>query len=148
MAFEANATKFSRYITEVYGEGKLDLIDELCAPDCTLRGPHLPTVLRGTAAMKRGAAGFRALFPDMQVTVEDVVAGEDHVVVRWTIHATHRGGPLFGLPATGQEGRFTNAVIALFHLADGKIVDYWDHPDLLSMFRQLGAPPTFTPPTS
>jgi steroid delta-isomerase-like uncharacterized protein len=133
---EENATKFVRYFTEVLGAGKLDLIDELFAGDCVVRGPHIAQPIQGTAALKHAVTGFRTRYADMAVTIDDVVAGEDHVVARWTLHGAYEGGPLSDFPEL-RPGTFTVPVVGLFRLGAGKVTDYWDHPDLLNRWRQV-----------
>jgi predicted ester cyclase len=74
----------------------------------------------------------------MRVTIEDLVAEGDTVVVRDTTRATHRGA-FAGIPPTGKEVRV--ARIALFRLADGRIAEHWGQVDMLGLLQQLGAVP-------
>jgi predicted ester cyclase len=144
MSSEENAALFPRYFTEVLGEGKMGLIDDLFAEGCVVRGPHIRQPPHGTAELRQAVIGFRRAFPRMEIAIDDVVAGEDHVVVRWTHRGFHDGGPLFGMPPTGKPADFAVSVVGIFRLVGGKAVDYWDQPDLLGLLRQVGALPAPT----
>ena len=77
-----------------------------------------------------------APFPDLHRTIDDLVAEGDKVVVRQTIRGTHRGEYL-GVPPTGKPVTFT--AVAIFRLADGRIVESWILRDDLSILQQLSA---------
>jgi predicted ester cyclase len=62
---------------------------------------------------------FRAAFPDMRYTVEDMVAEGDKVVDRISWQATHQG-EMMGIPPTGNTVRVT--AIHMSRIAEGKIV--------------------------
>ncbi len=81
---------------------------------------------------------FRAAFPDMRLTVEDMIAEGDRVVDRITWQATHQG-ELMGVSPSGNSVRVTEMHIS--RIAEGKIVERWGQPDMLGMMRQLGVIP-------
>ena len=62
--------------------------------------------LRGPELLKRNAGMYRAAFPDVRISVDDVIAGGDKVVLRWHSEGTHRG-ELAGLAPTGAHGSVT-----------------------------------------
>ncbi len=86
--------------------------------------------------MRIGVAELRAAFPDLWVSVEDVVAAGDRVVHRFTLVGTQTG-PFLGLPPTGRPVRATG--IALDRVADGKLAERWVVLDAIGLLRQLGA---------
>ena len=63
---------------EAWNQGKIEVIDELCALDYTGVGPYGEE--HGPDAVKRGIANRRSAFPDIHVTIEDVISAEDKVV--------------------------------------------------------------------
>jgi predicted ester cyclase len=77
-------------------------------------------------------------FPDLQTTVEDLVAEGEKVVGRWAGRATH-SGPFMNIPPTGKQ--VTVAGIAIVRLEGGKIVEEWVNFDALGMMQQLGVIP-------
>ena len=80
---------------------------------------------------------FRGIFPDMQITNEDILIDGNRAAVRSTIRATHEGN-LFGiLPATGRPVEFM--AIDIHRIEDGQIVETHHIEDFLSVLFQLGA---------
>jgi steroid delta-isomerase-like uncharacterized protein len=74
--------------------------------------------------------------PDLSVSVEDVIAEGDRVVIRDTIRGTHRG-PFAGLPPTGRA--VTVPRIGIFRILDGQIKEYWGLFDMFGVMQQLRA---------
>ena len=86
MTPEENKAVARRFFEEVWNKQKLEVVDEVFAATVLLNGQPVP---RDT--IKQLVAARRAVFPDIQVTVEDQVAEEDKVSTRRTWQATHRG---------------------------------------------------------
>jgi predicted ester cyclase len=76
-------------------------------------------------------------FPDMHVTIDDMVAEGDKVAVRTTWTGTHKG-EIMGIPPTNKKVTFSLIVIDRF--AGGKIVEDHGQYDALGLMRQLGVP--------
>lgn len=74
-------------------------------------------------------------FPDIHVTVEDLIAEGDKIVARQTVTGTN-SGEYRGMPPTGTSVTYNEIFIARF--ADGRITDFWGVVDLYSQLRQLG----------
>jgi predicted ester cyclase len=74
-------------------------------------------------------------FPGFQVYIQDMIAEGDKVAVRFRSTGSHEGN-LMGIEPTHLYSE--NTGMALFQLADEKIVDYWMELDRLNMFQQLG----------
>ena len=74
----------------------------------------------------------RAAFPDVRITVHDVIAAEDKVVLRWHSEGTHRG-ELAGLAPTGARGSVSG--ISIDRWKDGKVVESWSQWDNLGLAR-------------
>ncbi len=82
---------------------------------------------------------YKTAFPDLNATVEDVIAEGDKVVTRWTIRGTHQGEiEEFG-PPTGKQVEIKG--ITIHRIEGGKIVEEWQAYDNLSAMRQLGLVP-------
>jgi steroid delta-isomerase-like uncharacterized protein len=78
---------------------------------------------------------YFAAFPDINVTVEDVIAEGDKAVTRWTIRGTHRG-ELMGIAPTDKPIELKG--ITIHRIEGGKIVEEWERYDNLGMMQQLG----------
>jgi steroid delta-isomerase-like uncharacterized protein len=137
MSTELNTAIVKRFIEEVWNQGRLDLIDQFFDPNYVNHNPS-PGQEQGTAALKQFVAGLRAAAPDLHYTIDDLIAVDDKVVMRWTARGTHLG-ELMGIPATGREVTVTAIVIDQF--SNGRIVEHWAGRDDLGMMQQLGVIP-------
>jgi steroid delta-isomerase-like uncharacterized protein len=88
------------------------------------------------AAARRWVAPFREAFPDVTMTVVDLVAEDDKVAARFTCSATQQG-EWQGKPASG--ARFDGVdEVYFFAFQDGRITRAWGLEDNLDRMRQLG----------
>jgi steroid delta-isomerase-like uncharacterized protein len=135
---EQNKTLVKRWFEEVWNQGRSEAIDELFAADGIAHGlsEDDENPLRGPAGFKIFHAKFRDAFPGMVVTVEDMVAEADKVAARCSVRGKHTGDAL-GFAATHSDMEIGG--ISIVRIADGKIVEGWNHFDFLKMYRQLGA---------
>jgi steroid delta-isomerase-like uncharacterized protein len=131
-----NERLIRRYFEEVWNQGRLEILDELLAPDYVNHTPSTPNPPRGPAGLKPIVAAIRAGFPDLRYEIEDVIATEDRVVARVVMSGMHRGD-LFGLAPTGRRVRVNQ--INIERVSNGQIVEHWRVTDELSQMRQLGA---------
>ncbi|MFP3882312.1 MAG: ester cyclase [Actinomycetota bacterium] len=133
MSAEANGQLLTRYVQEVWDKGDLDALERFLSPGFKRHvSPTLPPLDR-SGQIKR-LRGFRSAFPDITLTVEDVVAGDDRVAFRSTIRGTHRG--LFaGRAAT--EKQITVGLVDIVRIEGGLFVEQWGGPDMSDLFRQL-----------
>jgi steroid delta-isomerase-like uncharacterized protein len=94
---------------------------------------------QASRGVKQVIAAYRAAFPDVHITIEDLVSEGDKVAERWTMRGTHKG-EFAGIPATGKQVTSTGLVIV--RIADGKVAEIWGASDQLGLMRQLGAIPS------
>lgn len=135
---EQNKSVERRLLEEVYGQGKLEVIDELVASDFVGHGTAADGGDQGRDAYKQSVVEMRGAFPDLQLTVEDQIAEGDKVVTRWRARETH-AGTFQGVPPTGKLGEISGTIID--RLADGKVVECWSNTDDLGLLQQLGVVP-------
>jgi predicted ester cyclase len=90
---------------------------------------------RGVAGFARVIEGLRRGTPDVQFTLEDVLADGARVAVRWTWHGTHQG-LVAGVAPTGK--RLESTAILIYELRNGKIVQAWLESDRLGFLQRLG----------
>jgi steroid delta-isomerase-like uncharacterized protein len=140
MSTEDNKALVRRLIDEVWNQGNLALFDELYTPDFIFHDPGLPQV-RTREEDKQWIAGILNAFPDFHITIEDLIAEGDQVVVRLTALGTNTGelGTPAPHPATGKHVTITGNVIA--RVANGQFVEIWHQVDWLGLFQQLGVIP-------
>jgi steroid delta-isomerase-like uncharacterized protein len=115
-------------------------IDELVALDAVVRTP-LPIDATGPEVLKVVFARLLRAFPDLHVTIEDLIPGGDRVVSRNTVTGTHLGDYM-GHPGTSRPVTYDE--IFIFRFADGRIAETWGVVDVLAQMRQLGLIPEIT----
>jgi len=103
-------------IVEIWNLGKVELIDQLYAPNYVDRTPQ---------------AGFAP-------TLDESIYTGDKLVHRVTAYGTMTG-EFNGMPATGKSATWTE--IHIGRVVDGRIVEHWGVADQLSMLVQLGVIP-------
>jgi predicted ester cyclase len=120
---EHNKATVRRLIEEVLNGGRLEVIDELYAPELA-------------PAARRWITPFRASFPDVRMEVVELIGEGDKVVGRFTCSATHLGTWLGHAP-TGRRFERVDEV-SIFRLRDGRIIHMWSLEDTLGRLEQLG----------
>ena len=123
---------------EVFGQGKLESVDELVAPDYVSHAPGDPELSRGPEDIKQIVRAYHSAFPDINFTVEKQVAEGDMVVTRWIVRGTHRG-EFMGIPPSGR--RIEVSGMSMDRISGGRIVENWNNWEALEMMRQIGAIP-------
>jgi predicted ester cyclase len=76
----------------------------------------------GLAGAEYVVSTMHGAHPDLRFTIDDLIAEDDRVTIRWTLHGTNTG-PMLGRPPTGQPVEL--AAIVIFRIADGKIAERW-----------------------
>lgn len=130
----SNKNAVRGFIEEFYGKHDRSAYDRYHSPRLVDHSTP-PGVEHGFEGAKRVAQGSLDAFPDMSVTIEDMVAEGDKVVVR----ATYSGTQLVeytGTPSSGR--RFAMQAIDIVRVEDGMIVERWGVDDTITMLRQLG----------
>jgi steroid delta-isomerase-like uncharacterized protein len=135
-AAERNVALGRRVFAEIYGGGKLELVDQLYADDFV---DDSPGGGKGRDLIKAAIAEFRKACPDLRIEIEDVFATQNKVVIRYIGHGTQTGA--YGeIPASGKTVKVRG--ITVFLIERGKIKTEWTEYDRLGMLRQLGVIPS------
>jgi steroid delta-isomerase-like uncharacterized protein len=125
-----------KVFVEIYGRGKLDLIDQIYADDFV---DDSPGGGKGRELIKEAVAEFHQACPDLRMEIEDVFATQDRVVIRYIGRGTQTGA--FGnIPPTGKAIAVRG--ITVFLIENGKIKTEWTEYDRLGMLRQVGVVPS------
>ena len=114
-----------------------ETIDEVVEPDVLIRTP-LPIQATGAELLKEVFARLHRAFPDLHVTIEDLIAEGDKVVSRNTVTGTHQG-EYMGTPSTGKSVTYNEIFIVRF--VNGRFAETWGVVDVLSQMKQLGVIP-------
>jgi steroid delta-isomerase-like uncharacterized protein len=135
---ETNKTVVRRLFEEVWNKGNLLVTDELFAPNYVHHDSSTPDVGRGPESEKKRATLYRTAFPDLRLTIEDIIAEGETVMARWSCRGTHKGD-LSGIAPTGKQ--FTISGISIARIANGKMAEGWINWDALGLMQQLGVVP-------
>lgn len=109
-------------------------IDEFIVPDVQI-GTPLPVAASGAAAFKEVWRILLRTYPDIHLTVEDLIAEGDKVVGRTVVTGTQQG-EFMGVAPTGK--RVTYNEIFILRMTDGRIIEVWGVVDIFAQMRQIG----------
>ena len=130
MSTEQNKALVRRFITEVFEQGRMDAVDELCADDFIGHTWGNADKAGLKAAMDRVAKALA----DAHFAIDDMIAEDDRVAVRVTASA-RQVGEFMGLPATGRS--YEIGEIHIFRLRDGKVTEHWHEYNPGALMKQL-----------
>lgn len=136
MPSDQNKAMLRRVFEEGMNAQRLDVFDEIIAPGFVSH--NFPGTSTGPEGFKQIVTMFVSAFPDLDITIEEVVAEGDMVASRGTARGTHQG-EFNGIPATGNS--VTMGFIDLWRVSEGKFIENWAQLDMLSMMQQLGVVP-------
>lgn len=131
---EQNKALYHRFMEEIFRTKNPRAIDQFIAPNCVDHAapPGFPQGLEGARQM---LGMYLAAFPDVEVTIEDMIAEGDKVVARYVARGTHKGN-FMGIVPTGKS--VTLKGIDIVRVAGDKIVEHWENTDQLGLMQQLG----------
>ena len=131
MSVEENKILVMRFYDEILNSRKLDVADEILSLKYVDHSAAAP----GLENFKTYLGMITSVFPDINVTVKDMLTDDHKVAVRLTIRGT-QSSSFRGFPATG--GQATWSGMDIIHISTGKIVERWSERDFLHMLVQLG----------
>ena len=79
--------------------------------------------------------GLYEAFPDISISIEEVIAEDDRAAVRYTGTGTHENA-YKGVEPTDKEVRISG--MRMVRIEDGKIVEAWGQTSNLSLLAQMG----------
>ncbi|MGD2048899.1 MAG: ester cyclase [Chloroflexota bacterium] len=140
MSLENNKVLVQQFIDEVMNNGNTAAIADFCVAESMFAG-----------GIEGQIKSMKTAFPDIQFTVDEILAEGNKVAVRVTTRGTN-SGPLVGLPAFGRmetpvpptDKSVTGSGMYVFKVLDGKIASYAAELDQIGLLRQMGW--TFMPP--
>ncbi len=146
MSAADNIANTRRIFDECWGKGSLDALNDLLAANYIEHDPSIPGGLLDREGFKQNILMYRAAFPDVKFTLDEVSAvGDNEVITRWTARGTNTGS-LLGMPPTGKAATVTGLTLSRYE--NGKGVEDYTNWDTLGMLRELGVIPAMTPQPS
>jgi len=83
---------------------------------------------RGPEGFKQFFNGFRSMYKDINIEIEDVLSEDDLEAARLTVNAVHS--------ESNSPVKFTG--ICMIRKEDGRIAEAWNNFDFLTMYQQSG----------
>jgi steroid delta-isomerase-like uncharacterized protein len=137
MSTEENKAVIRRLIEEFINQGNTAVAEALVAEDHVALGPS-PGQEQGREGLIATIARMRTAFPDLEWTIEDMIAEGDRVAVYFIWRGTHQG-EFLGIPPTGK--RVTVAGMGFDYCAAGQCKKSRVLMDSMSLMQQLGVVP-------
>jgi hypothetical protein len=132
---DAGREYLERYMSGVWESGNPGAVSEFLAPAYRRHlAPLLPSIDKQTQVER--LKGFKAAFPDISITIQDVVVEGERIAFRGLMRGTHQG-EAFGLRATGRKVEVR--LLDIMRVEGGLIAEQWGGPDVYDLLRQLGA---------
>jgi len=125
-------------IYEAVNTGNLALLDKFVAPGYIEHSEGF----QGVEPFKQQISAFRAAFPDLHVSIDDLLADGGRFASRTTITGTHTGD-LMGIPATGKH--ISIGAVDIGRVGDGQAQERWGGLDMYALLTQLGVVPAPQP---
>jgi len=123
-----------RVFNEIFNEGKFQVADEIYASDFQNHGLHRSADLKTD---QDAVHAEKKAFPDLRVSVEEMLAEGDKVAVLWTFRGTHTGSGYEGLPPTGTRVEIRG--ITIWRIVNGRIVEEWSSFSETGVYLQMFA---------
>ena len=136
MSVEENKAMVRTVIEEAVNKGNLTVVDDIMAPNYVYHFPGME--IKGPEGFRQFVTMMRTAFPDLNVTIDEIIGEENLVAARVTLRGTLKG-EFLGQAPTGRKMEFQEAVFVFFE--GGKEVEAWPYADTSSMFQQLGISP-------
>jgi steroid delta-isomerase-like uncharacterized protein len=125
-------------IYEAINTGNLALLDKFVAPDYVEHSEGF----QGVEPFRQQLTAFRAAFPDLHVSLDDLLIDGDRFASRTTVTGTHTGN-FMGMPATGRH--ISVEAVDIGRIENGQAKDRWGGLNMYSMLTQLGVIPAPQP---
>lgn len=129
-----------RFHLDVIQDMKLEVADEIVAPDAIIRTPMRPPndPKRGPEILKDMAMGDKKGFPDgLFFHHDEAIADGNMVAIRWDARGNNTG-PLGSIPPANKEIAFSGVDIYRFN-DKGQIAEAWVYYDVFGILKQVGA---------
>ena len=122
---------------DLFNRRDIAAVDRYVSPAYALRTAEQGAP-SGREAVRAYIAAYLDGFPDLHISIDQLLAVGDRVVGVFTFTGTHKGH-LFGVPPTGKT--ISVRQIAIYRLENGQVVDEWEISDQLGLMQQIGAHP-------
>jgi steroid delta-isomerase-like uncharacterized protein len=134
MTAQENKQRYADYIQAIFNEARFDKLAGYLADDYQIKDAP-PGSASGAEGIRQVVTMFRSGFPDMVITLDEVIAEGDWVASKSTLRGTHEG-EFLGVAPTGRTVNVTSLTMVKYR--DGRLAESWVKNDVASLMQQLG----------
>ena len=134
MNVEENKALAKRIIDEFINKNNAAVANELFADDFVNHNPQFG-VSSDREGLKQMISMLHQGFPDVHLTVEDMIAENDKVVLRFRTKGRNTG-EMLGIQPTNKN--MDTCQISIIRFQEGRVKERWNITDQLEVMRQLG----------
>jgi len=138
MSIEENKKLMKKFETMINTADE-KLAEELVDKDAIFYAPTHSEPLIGPKGYLAIVNMMRSSFSDVQWKIDEMIAEDDKIAVRYTCTGTHDGN-FFGFDATGK--KFKVRCMNFYYIKDGKFTGDIGNPDIMGIMMQIGALPS------
>ena len=128
-------------VLKMWNEANLTIVDTVYAQEFVRHDCGAPEDIVGLENVKNYLKNFFNAFPDLNVTVDEIIMEGNKLVQRWTLTGTNTGS-MAEMPPTGKKVQLSG--VSIIDMVNGKATEIWDYYNVLDMYQQLGF--TLVPP--
>ena len=136
---ETSTTSHEQIVSDylsIWNNRNYEILPEVVTADIALYDPAAPEgEIHGRDNLETFLRELRQGFPDLHITIDDMITTDEGVIEEWTATGTHKG-ELHGLPPTHREIKFRGMGKIL--ITEGKIREHRIYYDSQEMVEQLG----------
>ncbi len=136
---EENMATIRRWNEDGWNGRDIQVAWQVISPQMQVHGAGGQQVSMGPEGLIQLISTWREAFPDGYMTIDDLFAEGDTVVIRNTWHGTHTN-PFYGIPPSGKKIEISS--IGIDRVVDGKVVEGWGELNMLGAMQNMGATPT------
>ena len=134
-AIEEQNKALIRECFEDWNKGRSEAFMEKTTPDYAYYTPSgNPNPLSREQAVENVKVFWKG-FPDLKISIEEIIAKGDRLTTRFIIRGTHEG-EFMGIPATGKKIELSAIIIS--RVENGKFVEEWEEMDIMGLMMQIG----------
>lgn len=134
MNVEENKALAKRIIDEFINKNNAAVANELFADDFVNHNPQFG-VSSDREGLKQMISMLHQGFPDVHLTIEDMIAENDKVVLRFRTKGRNTG-EMLGIQPTNKN--MDTCQISIIRFQEGRVKERWNITDQLEVMRQLG----------
>ena len=133
---DANRLLVNRFYHEFFNQQQFEIAEEIITEDITFHGA-LGKQTNGVGQLINYFKDIRDKFPDLQSSVEELVAEEQKVAACITFRGTQEG-EIFGIEPEGLHVQYVG--VCIFIIRGDLISHAWELGDRLTLLEQLTKP--------